>query len=531
MLPSPKNPVVYFSAEFGIDTNLPTYAGGLGILAGDTLLEAAASDYPMLGIGLLYQGKHFLQEFTPDGWQIEDPSPFEPENTQLVRPVEKTGKKLKLSINFFGQEITIAAYQQRLGKSTQLYLLTSDFDQNPESWRNIMSAEYCCGNETQLMQQFILGLGGMRLLEAMKITPSYLHFQEGRPIFAHWELLRTQKDTPIIYTNHTLVPDGNLLYDHDLVKKYADDFATQYRLSGEDLIKPGLTEDNHFSITKYGLEIADKRSAVSKRHYDLCREVWPDYDWEYITNGIHIPRWQSSRLVNPHLSDHELWEIHESKKRDLARIVKKRSGFEYDPNRLVLGWARRITGYKQIERIIDNSERLAQILMNSERPVQILLAGKAHPGDDAGKKCIQDVMKTLANKLSGHALFIPNYDISLATHLISGVDVWLNTPEYGKEACGTSGMKALSNGVVNCTVADGWAAEPDWEGTGWVLDHTKITESFQNTLEQKIIPLFYDRAEGLPSQWITMMKKSITMSKNYSTERMLKEYQSKLYTS
>ena len=367
-------------------------------------------------------------------------------------------------------------------------------------------------------------------MEALKITPSHLHFQEGRPIFAHWELLRTKKDTPIIYTNHTLVPDGNLTYDLDLVKKYADDYATQYKLSGENLIKPGLTQENHFSITKYGLEVANKRSAVSKRHYDLCQEVWPNYDWEYITNGIHIRRWQSSRLGNPHLSDHELWEIHSSKKRDLARVVKKRSGFDYDPNRLVLGWARRITGYKQIERIIDNSERLYQILTNPDRPVQILLAGKAHPGDDSGKRCIQDVMKVLSEKLSGHALFIPNYDIALATHLISGVDVWLNTPEYGKEACGTSGMKALANGVINCTVADGWAAEPNWENTGWILDHTNITEGFQNTLQKEIVPLFYDRAEGLPSQWITMMKNSIKLSQNYSTERMLKEYQSKLYT-
>lgn len=529
-LPSPKHPIAYFCAEFGIDSNLPTYAGGLGILAGDTLLEAAQQDFPMVGIGLLYQGKSFLQEFDSQGWQTEHRSPFESQNTMLVRPVTYQGQKLKLSLNFFGHEITVAPFQQRLGENTSLFLLSSDFDQNPEAWRAIMNTEYCCGDESQLMQQMVLGIGGMRLLDALHLTPSVLHFQEGRPIFAHWELLRKKSKIPIVYTNHTLVPDGNLIYNSQLVRRYSDDYAQQYNLSSPDLLNPGLIEPNGFSITKYGLNVADKISAVSKIHHSLCQKTWPGHQWEYVTNGIHLPRWQSARLSNPGLSDHALWEVHLSKKRDLAHVVQKRSGFSYDPNRLVLGWARRITGYKQVEKIISNSPDLARIIKNSDMPIQILVAGKAHPGDQAGKRCVQDVMRVMTHELSGHALFIPNYDISLATQLISGVDVWLNTPEYGKEACGTSGMKALSNGVINCTVADGWAAEVNWDGIGWVLNHKDITNSFHDILEHQIVPLYYQNQADLPRDWIAMMRKSLELSKSYSTSRMLTEYQEKLYS-
>ncbi len=524
-----KNPIAYFCAEFGIDTNLPTYAGGLGILAGDTLLEAAQQDFPMIGIGLLYQGKNFLQKFTSEGWQVEHASPFYPENTQLVRPVEIGGKKLKIKIKFFDQEITIATYQQKLGSNTFLYLLSSDFDENPESWRDIMSAEYCCGDESQLMQQFVLGLGGMRLLQTLKIKPQVLHFQEGRPIFAHWELLKNKLEIPIVYTNHTLVPDGNLIYDENLVTRYAKSYADQSGLDPQELVKPGLTGKGGFSITKYGLAVSSKASAVSKRHQQLCQKNWPNYNWTYVTNGIYLPRWQSQRLVNPNLSDNSLWEIHLSKKRDLARIVKKRSGFSYDPERLILGWARRITGYKQVEKIFEDSDRLAEILYNKDKPVQILVAGKAHPGDEAGKRCIQDVMRVMTNKLSDRALFIPNYDVALAADLIAGVDVWLNTPEFGKEACGTSGMKALSNGVLNCTVADGWAAEVDWKDYGWELDPENISGSLCSLLENEIVPMFYGREQGIPLDWIKRMHASISLSKEYSTERMLEEYQKKLY--
>jgi len=544
-MPEAKKKIAYFCAEFGIDTNLPTYAGGLGILAGDTLLEAAEQNRSIYGVGLLYQGKYFLQEFTPDGMQTEDSSPFQTENTKLVLPVEIMGKRLIVSIKFFGEEIKIAAYQQRLGDTATLYLLTSDLDGNPDSWRDVMSCEYCCGDDAQIKQQFILGLGGIKILKKLNIKPDIYHFQEGRPIFAHWEIAKNIIETTkvkftdalekakesIVYTNHTLVPDGNLIYPKEMLESYASSFVSenQIPIDPQKLIEPGLVE-NGFSITKYALNTSSKQSAVSKLHGKLCKKLWPSYDWKVITNGVYIPRWQKSEFANPSITDYALWEAHLSAKRDLARVVAKRSGFTYSTDSLVIGWARRITPYKQIDKIFKNIERLQKILKNTERPVQILMAGKAHPGDDMGKKCIQDVMKIMTNHLSGNALFIPNYDIALAYHMVSGVDLWLNTPELGKEACGTSGMKALSNGVLNLTVPDGWTAEVDWEGVGWTLDNKNISESIYQKLEEDIIPMFYNRVEySYSPDWISMMKKSIELSKKFSTKKMLEEYEKALY--
>lgn len=519
-------PVAYFCAEFGIDSNLPTYAGGLGILAGDTLLEAAQQDFPMIGVGLLYQGRQFLQEFNDEGWQQEDSSPFQAENTHIIRLIEKKGQKIELNIRFFGQEVKIQAYQQRLGPVTTLYLLTSDVEGNPEDWRNIMSAEYCCGDETQLRQQLVLGIGGVKLLDKLNIKPRIYHFQEGRPIFAHWEMLRKGKKQKIAYTNHTLVPDGNLIYNVDLVRSYADSFAHEHNLNADELIEPGLINEKGFSITKYGLEIADSVSAVSKLHGKLCQENWPQYDWKVITNGVHLPRWQAHNFKNPSLSEHQLWQEHVKQKNELARVVLKRSGFSYDPNRLVIGWARRISGYKQVERIFEDIDRLEKIVKNSGRPIQILIAGKAHPGDNRGKKCIQDVMKLMTKYLSGYALFIPNYDIALASYLVKGVDVWLNTPQYGKEACGTSGMKAASNGVLNASVADGWVAEANLTNSGWIIDHTRLSDHLYELIESEISPLFYVEDK---SKWITRMRESIKLAQKFSSSRMLEEYEKLLY--
>jgi starch phosphorylase len=544
-LPNTKNPVAYLCAEFGTDSNLPTYAGGLGILAGDTLLEAAEQNFPMLGIGLLYQGRKFLQEFTPDGWQVEDASPFQAENTSLVRPVEIKGKRLILNLNFNNEPVKVIAYRQRIGPSVSLYLLSTDFDGNSEAWRDIMQAEYAGGDETQLKQQLILGIAGLRLLETLGIKPSLYHFQEGRPIFAHWELTRRQMvknkisfpeaskaaTEKIVYTNHTLVPDGNLVYNTNLLRPYAESFARDCGCGCQDLLAPGLTKNGNFSITKYGLETSKVASAVSRLHGKLCKKLWPEYAWQVVTNGIFLPRWQDVAFKNPGLSDHQLWDLHLSKKRDLAHVVKRRSGFSYDPDCLVVGWARRISGYKQVEKLFQDPDRLLKIVAASSRPVQILIAGKAHPGDDIGKKCIQDMMKTMADHLSNHALFIPNYDIALASYMISGVDLWLNTPEYSKEACGTSGMKALSNGVLNCSVADGWVAEFNLSEVGWVIDHTNLSQSLYGLLENEIVPMFYSRdSELLPREWIIRMRSSIALSRRFSTEKMLEGYIKKLYS-
>jgi starch phosphorylase len=541
--PASEKTVAYFCAEFGIDSNTPTYAGGLGILAGDTLKEAADRDYPMIGIGLLYQGKYFIQRINNEGWQTEDVSLYDPASACL-RQVTVGGKPLYIVCRFDKEDVYIKSYQVRVGDHTHLYLLTSDSHKNSDDWRSIMAADYTGGDEVQLRQQLVLGIGGVKLLQALKIKPDIYHFNEGRPCFVTWEwVLEIMKKSGknfdeaveeaksrTVYTNHTLLRSGNLHYNADLVRKYAWVFATEMGVGTQELITPGLTDNNQFSITDYAMKNSSKQSAVSKRHGKLSESEWPEYKWISITNGIHLPSWQNTNFRDPNLSDSQIWAIHQMRKGELEKLVERRSGFGYDPNRLVVSWARRMAGYKQLHVLFDDIARLEAILRNTERPIQLLVAGKAHPGDEAAKRSIQITINHMSRELAECAIFVPNYDIALARSLVSGSDIWLNTPEYGKEACGTSGMKALSNGVLNCTVADGWADEVNWEEYGWTLDPVNLSKSFYEVLEKNIAPEFYQRnLEGMPESWLAKMKASMKLAQNYSTERMFDEYLKYLY--
>lgn len=544
-MPNLKNdsPVAYFCAEFGIDTNLPTYAGGLGVLAGDILLEAAEQGFPMVGVGLLYEGKYFIQKIGGDGWQSQEASYFRSDNTRAVRPVEIKGEPLIISTHFADEEVFIGAYKQRISEEVMLYFLTTDLEQNTDIWREVLAVEYGGGDEGQLKQQLILGIGGVRLLEALGIRPKAFHFNEGRPIFVFWELVRKymsqnsltfgdaarKAKSEIVYTNHTLVPAGNLTYDLNLVRPFAEHYASSFGMDANDLLMPGIDDNNRFSITLYALNVSCKASSVSKLHHKLAKQEWPNYDWVNITNAVHLPRWQYRAFRNENITDEELWSAHLIQKQELQKITFERTGIGYDPNWLVMSWARRISDYKNMEVIFADVQKLNEIVSKAEMPILILIAGKAHWGDEAGKRAIQNAIDFMKNELYGHAIFVPNYDLYLAMHMVRGSDVWLNTPTLGNEASGTSGMKAIANGVLNCTVADGWAAEVDWEGMGWVLNPEKMAESLYETIETKIQPQYYERENGLPSQWILMMKKSIAASHKFSMDKLLAAYEEKLY--
>jgi len=537
------SPVAYFCAEFGIDTNLPTYAGGLGVLAGDILLEASEKDFPMVGVGLLYEGKYFIQKISGEGWQSQEASYFHSDNTSAVRPVEVRGEPLVIRCSFLGEEVLVGAYQQRIGERVNLYFLTTDLEQNSDAWRNVLAVEYGGGDEGQFKQQLILGIGGAKLLEALNIKPRVYHFNEGRPIFVFWELVRRyvsndklafteayqKAKNEIVYTNHTLVPAGNLTYDLNLVLPFAQAYAAENSLDASELVKPGIDENNRFNITLFALNTSRKASSVSKLHYKLSQKEWPDYEWVNVTNAVHLSRWQYRGFKNKNITDEVLWESHQKQKEELQKITLERTGIGYDPNWLVLSWARRISDYKNMDVIFTDVERLNKIASSSQMPIQILIAGKAHWGDEEGKKQIQNAIDYMKEELFGHAIFIPNYDLYLAIHMVRGSDVWLNTPSLGKEASGTSGMKAISNGVLNCTVADGWAAEVDWENMGWVLEPDQIADSLYETIETKIQPLYYQREDGLPKKWIKMMRASISTADKFSTEKLLSAYEAKLY--
>lgn len=544
ILPKGFKPVAYFASEFAVDSELPTYAGGLGVLSGDYMNAAAITHFPTVGVGILYKGRNFIQHITAEGKEEKRDSEFD-HDTSFLRPTTIRGKQVTFTLPSPIGDVVVKSYHIRLSDESLLFFLSTDVDQNPEAWKRDMDTLYAGDTDSQIRQQILLGVGGMRLLNTLNIKPSLYHMNEGRPIFLIWELTKNimkTKSLPfheawkeakkqIIYTNHTLVSAGNPNYHIDAVKYWAAPFCGELGISDPyELVKAGHIPDVNFSITKFALNISSKQSAVSAVHGKYCKKEYPEYKWITITNGVHMDRWQDSDYRNPSLSDQEIWDQHLTKKHELAETVKKRTGIEYDASRLVVTWARRLAEYKQPKVIFTDIERLKSIVTNAERPVQILYAGNSHAADPGSANLVDEVIHIFATELAGYAIFVPNYNISLANHLTSGSDVWLNTPKGNLEACGTSGMKAISNGVLNCTVQDGWTYEVDWEGIGWTLNPENASEDFYNFMEQEIAPLYYERNDGLPSGWIARMRKSIELSKRFSAERMLEEYKKKLYS-
>jgi len=244
-----------------------------------------------------------------------------------------------------------------------------------------------------------------------------------------------------------------------------------------------------------------------------------------------LPTWQSANIKIVADDQIKLWQAHKQNKQEMQDYVLARSGYGFDTNKLIITWSRRIAGYKQLEALFKDIERFRKILKDPNYPVQLLIAGKAHFGDTEGKNLIKKVIGYMKGQLAGSALFVPNYDLDLAKMLVKGSDLWINTPIFGREACGTSGMKAIANGVLPLSVADGWMAEVDIDKIGWTLDHNNLSESFYSLLELKIAPDFYARNQnGIPESWLEKMQNSIKLSESYSSKRMLEEYQTKLYS-
>lgn len=541
-------PVAYFSAEYGLESHLPLYAGGLGVLSGDTLKEANDAKLPMVAVGLLYRGKKARQAVDMSGWQTEEDVSFDPVSCGLehVFSLEDPEQPLFVRIHLTVRDIWARVWLKRVG-DIHLYLLDTDTDQNSPEQRQTTHALYYGDEESLVKQQMILGIGGVKVLTALGIKPMVFHVNEGRPAFLYWQLIRELMDNEklsfpeaaaqakdmIVYTNHTLVRAGNQAYNTDLLRSFAVYYAQKMGISIDELLSPGIdhTDGGRFNMTLFGLNTSRKASAVSQIHYELSKNVWPEFDWVNITNGVHMPTWQDPEIASCDKSGNDLWFIHQKRKHELADFVASQTGFSYDPNRLVISWSRRIAGYKRPQALFEDVNRIKHMVMNADRPVQILMAGKAHGYDEAAKKLLQDIIKLMQTELTGHALFIPNLTMEVDRMLTRGSDIWLNTPMLGKEASGTSGMKALANGVLQLTVEDGWTAEvSDWPKYGWVLDGNHLTQTLYFRLEEDVIPCFYDRdSNGVPQAWLEKMKNSIALAPHFSTTRMLSEYELKLY--
>ncbi|MBI5301373.1 MAG: alpha-glucan family phosphorylase [Chloroflexi bacterium] len=579
--------IAYFSAEFGLHQCLPIYSGGLGILSGDHIKEASDLGLPFVGVGFLYPQGYFTQKLNPDGWQE---AIYEKLNFALVPALPaKTpdGRDVMIEVELPGRSVYVKVWRIQVGRAP-LFLMDTNVDVNAPADRELAARLYGGDNETRLVQEFVLGIGGVRVLRALGYNPGVWHLNEGHSSFSIIERLRELAHAGVpfaqarervrattVFTTHTPVAAGHDAFSPELMQKYFGGFVKQLGLSREEFFNLA-NHNGAFSMTVLALRFAGAANGVSQLHGQVSRKMW---QWLYpgksedqvpigaVTNGVHtltwlapayhtlfdefLPRDWRERLDDPglwdavdHIPDERLWELHRMLKQRLYGLAQERAGATMDPEALTLGFARRFATYKRAVLMFRDAERLKRILNHPERPVQILFSGKAHPADNPGKEFIRAIVQFSRQPgFAGRIAFIEDYDIKVARHLVQGVDVWLNNPRRPLEASGTSGEKASVNGAPNFSVLDGWWRE-GYIATvnGWAIGEDRAwdnadaqdaadAESFYATLEREVAPYYYSRdAYGIPREWVRKMKNAIkTIAPRYSTKRMLKEYVTNYY--
>ena len=553
--PAAKPRVAYFSMEFGIDDSLPIFAGGLGVLAGDVLLEAAEQNQPFIGIGLLYRQGYKEEYPLPSNQPTNGLVNLEPEKAGLTLVKTPDGQTIYLKVQIADRQITVQAWQKNLGTVT-LYLLDTVVEGNSADDQNILDQLYVGDKEHRLKQEVVLGIGGVRLLQALGITPAYYHLNEAHCALVILELLNQAKlklgqnytfqtaenevRQSLVFTNHTIVPAGNDMFSEDLITIYLERLTRHLEIPIHEFWKLGKAIDaSMFSMTLFALRFAKKVNAVSFAHARVANERWPGFTFIPITNGVCRSRWLAPEIAScwpltkdPACTPNDFWQGHLKCKRLLLAEVKNRSGANMQEEALTITWARRITEYKRPLVLFHQLDRLKALLHRGDRPLQILMAGRVHPHDTDGKEIIK-YLHSLAQEsdFAGKFQFIPNYDLKLARLLVSGSDIWLNTPLQGYEACGTSGMKACLNGVLQMTTKDGWTDDIEWESLGWTLNSERVSDDIYRLLETDVANLYFDRGgQEYSAAWVERMQRSSQLIRHrYSTARMLADYYQKLY--
>ena len=537
-------PIAYFCAEFALRADLPNYSGGLGVLAGDVVREAADRGLPMLAVGLYYN-KGYICSVKSDGTGITEVCTEHPPEHMGLQPVaDESGKPITVEVPIGEGKVWAQAWRQQVG-SVPVYLLDTNVPQNSDPDRRITDRLYTGDKETRLKQEIVLGIGGLRLLEALGEHPSLYHLNEGHSAFLALELIRHQMEERhlgfseakqfarrrMVFTNHTLVPAGNEIYDGDLVSLMLGPYCQALGVPVQDVLALGLIhQSSSFSMTMLSLRMASIVNGVSKLHAAKAKDVWTDHPMVGITNGVHTGMWDA--LADGAVeAPGAFWTEHQKHKRVLLDAVKTWTGRQWGPDDLLLGWARRIAGYKRPLAVLEDAERIARIARSSGRAVHVVLAGQPHPSDTDGLAMLDKVRHVTEGDLRDIAVYVPEYGIDKAKLLVSGCDVWLNTPVIGFEASGTSGMKAALNGVLPCTTRDGWVAEVDLYGIGWALDSEHLGTNLLDILERDIVPMYYDRdASGVPATWERHMRASRAMvMERFTASRMLREYVELLY--
>jgi glycogen phosphorylase len=528
-------PVAYFSMEFGVHESLGVYSGGLGVLAGDHCKAASDLGVPLVGLGLLYRSGYFRQSVDADGFQQH----VYPDNDFArlpVLPVQAPGGGvLTVPVDLPGRVVQAAVWKAQVGLVPVL-MLDTDIPLNDPADRPIASILYVRGREMRLTQEIVLGVGGVRALRALNISPAVWHMNEGHVAFLGLERARERVQSGegladaikavarnAVFTTHTPVPAGNETYDRELVRRYLGPWAQDVGTDPEAALALG-TEGGQFNLTVLAIRLSSSVNGVSKLHGQVSSAMWrhlwpgaPDAPVSAITNGVHTETWvgpEMRALYTQHIDraweehllepetwnrvaevpDAELWAAHRSQKERLVRFVRERvrmqsarhglapddlRGVErlLDPRALTIGFARRFATYKRAVLVLSDLERLRAVLSDPERPVQFVFAGKAHPADRAGQDVIRRLFLLTQGEFRGKVVFLEDYDMEVARMMVQGCDVWLNTPRRPQEASGTSGMKSPISGGINLSILDGWWVEGFRGDNGWAFGESGSAEA------------------------------------------------------
>ena len=601
--------IAYFSCEFGLDVSLPIYSGGLGVLSGDHLKSASDLGIPIVAVGLLYRYGYFQQTLTSDGWQNESYIENDWYNMPVTLEKDAAGKPLQIMVEMGSSPVKAQIWRVQVG-NVPLYLLDANIPENPSMHREITYQLYSGDKDTRIRQEILLGIGGVRALEALGYAPKAYHLNEGHSMFLCLERIRQLMgkehltyDQAVeviwstnVFTTHTPVPAGNEQFDVKLMETYLSPMAAALGLTFKGMMKLGriieANDQEPFSMTVGALRLSAFANGVSQLHGKtsraMWRHVWPGFpDDEVpitaITNGVHTYSWVAGNLgelyrtyLGPRyieqpedatcwdnitrIPNSELWRAHQHSKEQLVFFTRKRLRLQMEakgksqheikrteeilnPRALTIGFARRFATYKRGYLVFSDLDRLRKLVTDADCPIQIVFAGKAHPKDNYGKEIIKSIVHTAQrDEFRNNIVFLENYDLDLASKLVAGVDIWLNTPRRPEEASGTSGMKAALNGAINVSILDGWWEEGYTPDVGWAIGSTVSyanqseqdyieSQALYDILEREAIPMFYERKkEDYSLPWITMMKNSIIMGgKKFSSHRMLREYTEKFY--
>ena len=552
--------IAYFSMEIALRNEIPTYSGGLGVLAGDTVRTAADLELPLVSVTLVSRAGYFRQELDANGRQTEHADPWQPD--KWASPL---GAKIAVQID--GRSVWISSWlyvlQGHMGGRQPVILLDTDLDENNALDREITHFLYGGDEAYRLKQEIVLGIGGVRMLRALGFKVIHYHMNEGHSALLALELLTERAyaaedlrpgelpyDIPeardlCSFTTHTPVEAGHDRFSYELVQSLVGDFsdlATLRHLAGQDRL----------NMTRLALNLSEFVNGVAKRHAEISQRMFPGYHVHAVTNGVHPATWTSRgffKLYDSYLPgwchepelllradeaipDEAIWQAHLEAKASLLELVKTRCGIQFDPDVPILGFARRMTAYKRADLMFSDRSRLKAIA--KQFPFQIVLAGKAHPRDGGGKQLIESLhgfMRELAPDI--RIAYLPNYDMEIALSMVAGSDVWLNTPLRPMEASGTSGMKAAFNGVPQLSVLDGWWIEGCIEGvTGWAIGDSGESDdggdaaSLYGQLEHAVLPTYHRNRAA----WLRIMKGAITKNASmFNSHRMMRRYAAEAY--